>query len=414
MKEKERDRLDELFRSKLHDFEAETTPDDWEAIADRLPSRASVPFSRTLRYWAAAAVISLLMVTGGVYMYNNEMENTPVAQEIKRQVEEVESRLAAENIEATSQRAQATTEAPVVVLASSSPKRAGVAASTRQSQAILPEDAVAQTEAVEQQAVVAHQAAAVAPPAANEPQEATPAAAAVAQQVVQTTEAKAKTKSPRKWGVGMGAGSLSSGTTNSVNGFALRSGAYHDDQLSSMNAVLFDNQLPKTNIKHKTPISFGLSASRFLNNRFSLQTGLSYSYLSSEWTTNSRYHGESKQKLHFIGIPLAVSYKIAEWERFQFYAAAGGMTEINVGGKVRTRLFSDGDLIDSRTQSRRMKEWLWSVNACAGVSYPIVRFVGVFAEVGADYYFDNGSDVETIHSDKPFNVSLQLGFRLFF
>lgn len=412
MKDKERDALDDLFRSKLHDFEVETTPEDWEAIARRLPGKTPVPFRRTLRYWAAAAVISLLMVAGGVYMYNEEMENAPVAQEIKRQIEEVESRFAAENVEALSQREHATPGRPVVAVASPTLKKAGVT-SFKQSR-LLPMDLVAQP------AVVAQ----------AEEQEAEIAIAssdAVAEEVVEApqtrslpTENKAaksrktKKKSPRKWGVGMGAGGLTAGTSNSVSGFTLKSGAYQDMQLSSMNAVLFDSQLPKTDISHKIPVSFGLSVSRYLNNRFSLQTGLSYSFLSSEWTTNSRYHGESKQKLHFIGLPLSVTYKIAEWERFQFYAAAGGMTEVNVAGKVRTRLFSDGDLIESQTQRRRMKEWLWSVNTRVGVNYPIIRFVSAFAEVGADYYFDNGSTIETVHSDKPFNVSLQLGFRLGF
>ena len=34
MKDKERDIFDDLFRSKLQDFEADTMPGDWEAIAD--------------------------------------------------------------------------------------------------------------------------------------------------------------------------------------------------------------------------------------------------------------------------------------------------------------------------------------------------------------------------------------------
>ena len=54
MKDKERDIFDDLFRSKLQDFEADTMPGDWEAIADRLPVKKSVTFRRTLRYWGAA------------------------------------------------------------------------------------------------------------------------------------------------------------------------------------------------------------------------------------------------------------------------------------------------------------------------------------------------------------------------
>ena len=90
------------------------------------------------------------------------------------------------------------------------------------------------------------------------------------------------------------------------------------------------------------------------------------------------------------------------------------MTEVNVAGKRKMKLFSDDVEILAQSERVRMKEWLWSVNARMGVSYPIIRFVSAFGEVGASYYFDNGSDIETIHSEKPFNVSLQFGFRFGF
>ena len=83
--EKERDTIDDLFRSKLYDFEEETMPGDWEAIADRLPGKAPVPFRRTLRYWAAAAVVSLLMITSGVYLFRSEKEPPPVAERIEQE-----------------------------------------------------------------------------------------------------------------------------------------------------------------------------------------------------------------------------------------------------------------------------------------------------------------------------------------
>lgn len=39
MSKKERDIWDDAIRSKLEDFEMDTLPGDWEAIADRLPER---------------------------------------------------------------------------------------------------------------------------------------------------------------------------------------------------------------------------------------------------------------------------------------------------------------------------------------------------------------------------------------
>ena len=83
MSKKERDIWDDAIRSKLEDFEMDTLPGDWEAIADRLPGKAPVPLRRTLRYWVAAAVISLLVVSGGIYLYDREMEDLPIAQEIQ-------------------------------------------------------------------------------------------------------------------------------------------------------------------------------------------------------------------------------------------------------------------------------------------------------------------------------------------
>ena len=194
---------------------------------------------------------------------------------------------------------------------------------------------------------------------------------------------KEKEVSPRKWGFGMGGGSVTAGTNNSLNTYALKNTMMTDQELLFLNAANFENNTyPKTNIHHKTPISVGFSVSRYLNNRFALLMGL--------------------------------NYKIAEWNRFQVYAAAGAMTEVNVSGKLITEKYSGKELYGKESEHIRMKEWMWSVNARAGVSYPLLRFVSLYAEAGVDYYFDNGSTIETVRSEKPFNVSLQAGFRLGF
>ena len=213
----------------------------------------------------------------------------------------------------------------------------------------------------------------------------------------------------------MGAGNLSVGTSQLVPHYVTNSAALRSENLMSMNTWgAIKEASPKTDIQHHTPISFGVSVSRQLSNRFYLQTGLSYSYLRSEWSTNGTYHTETDQRLHFLGLPLSIAYRIAEWNRFLFYASAGGMAEVNVAGKQQLQLFSDEIAIVKQTEHIRMKEWLWSVNGKVGVSYPIIRFVSAFGEVSANYYFDNGSTIETIHSEKPFTIGFNMGFRLGF
>jgi len=169
----------------------------------------------------------------------------------------------------------------------------------------------------------------------------------------------------------------------------------------------------KWTYKHKVPISTGLGISYFLNNRFTLQSGLVYTLLRSEGSFSNEDHNvKLKQTLHFIGVPVEVSYKIADWKKARFYVSAGGMGELNFSGYHKK--FIDDQLFTK--ESIRIKEPLWSLNAHAGVSYPLWRFINIYAETGASYYFDykSSKEIETIRSEKPFFVSLQAGIRFGF
>ena len=391
MSKKERDIWDDAIRSKLEDFEMDTLPGDWEAIADRLPGKAPVPLRRTLRYWVAAAVISLLVVSGGIYLYDREMEDLPIAQEIQSSQESTSVDTPVVPIEKTMEQAPvlATIPAAAVVKAKAASGAVKVGAKARMA-AFRQNVESAEDRPISESEVMS------ADRSANEKNTVEP-------EVERNNDEIVVLKNDVLV------------ADNLVPQYVTNSSVLKSENLMSLNSFDAEKKDPaKTDIHHKTPIGVGISISRYLNNRFSLQTGLTYSYLRSEWSTNNTYHIENDQRLHFIGIPLSLTYKIAEWNRFMFYASAGGMAEMNVAGKRRMKLFSDEVEIAKQSEHIRMKEWLWSVNARAGVSYPIIRFVSAFAEVGASYYFDNGSEIETIHSEKPFNMSLQFGFRFGF
>lgn len=427
MKEKERDTFDDLFRSKLQDFEADTMPGDWEAISERLPGKTPVvPFRRTLRYWAAAAVASLLVISGGVSWFNQEKRQIPVADVIREKTDAVENRLAEQESESVSvlkeeiKSAPSASYAAAVASSSGGAKKAVLAqaAPTNYRLRMADEAVTAQIE----EAVPVTDAVATEQEAEFSEKE-TPVQDAIASNqksdkavlTADAPKAEKPAKHTRRWSFGMGGGSVSAGTNSSINTYALKNTLLVDDQLMYLNSPYFDAQAPKTNINHKTPVTVGVGVGYQLSNRFSLQSGLNYTFLSSSWETNGKkYHTETKQKLHFIGIPLSLSYKIAEWNHIQFYAAAGGMLEANVAGKLNYKIFSNADEFSRETDRVRMKELMWSVNGRVGASYPLWRFLSLYAEVGASYYFDNGTVIETIRSEKPFNLNLQAGFRFGF
>lgn len=422
MKDKERDSLDDLFRSKLYDLEADTSPEDWESIAGRLPDveRRPIFLRQTFRYWAAAAVLALLISLGGIYL-NKEMKNEGVlllAQE-EEVMNEPESGLEEIQIvdhkgEDMSGKGNLFPERKVLASRSRAVRSLlAVASDIRPTEIELPqEDMDLELERPQVR---------TAPKKRSRVATVVPGDQAGAYYTDRSSVSSAQEYKPhdakeQKWQVGLSSGSLSFKSENSVNRYVTNSDALRSESLLAMNAVSNSNSIDskKTNIHHRIPFNVGLSAEYYLMPRLSLQFGVSYAYLVSDWKTNGVYHTKEERRLHFVGIPVSLSYTIAEWNKVRFYASAGAKAEVNVAGRQKMRLFSDDNVIALEEEKVRMKEWQWSVNVGLGASYPLVRFMSLFAEVGGAYYFDNGSAIETIYAEKPFNLNLQVGLRFGF
>lgn len=149
---------------------------------------------------------------------------------------------------------------------------------------------------------------------------------------------------------------------------------------------------------HRQPVSVGVSVRKNLPRHFSVETGLVYTYLSSELLyENAAAYVD--QRLHYLGIPLRANWSFVDKTRFQLYLSAGGMMEKCVYGKTGSATTTVGPL-------------QWSVMASVGAQYNLSKRVGIYVEPGLSYYFDDGSDVMTIRKDNPCNFTLQAGMRL--
>ena len=168
----------------------------------------------------------------------------------------------------------------------------------------------------------------------------------------------------------------------------------------------------KVRIKHRQPVRIGMGVRFRLTDRAGIETGMNYSFLSSDITSENRYGGDkTEQRLHYVGIPLNLNYGIWSNRNFEVYALAGGMAEFCVSGKSHTEYLSGQTVTGTADEDIRDKRPQWSVNAQAGVQYNFSELVGVYLEPGVSYYFDNGSDVDNIYKDKPFNFNLNVGLR---
>lgn len=159
----------------------------------------------------------------------------------------------------------------------------------------------------------------------------------------------------------------------------------------------------KETTKHNMPVSFGATVSYALNDRLAFTSGLVYTL-----ATSSFEHGTSssaskdEQTLHYVGIPLTASYTVWSNSWLKTYVNAGGQADFNVSAKVET----EGHTTDIDKDRAQL-----SVGAAAGVQLNVIKQMGVYVEPGMRYYFDNGSNVQTVFKEHPCNFSLQMGLR---
>ena len=163
---------------------------------------------------------------------------------------------------------------------------------------------------------------------------------------------------------------------------------------------------------HHLPVKLGVSFRYDLDERWNLQSGLTYSYLASDISENiGKDSYDTKQKLHYLGIPLQIGYKIGESKRFRSYIAAGFQVEKLVSGKAVTRHSKNKELQGTSIQSISDKRLLFSALASFGVEYALGKNFSLYAEPGIHYYFKNGNGLQTHYNEQPLDLNLTIGFR---
>lgn len=197
-----------------------------------------------------------------------------------------------------------------------------------------------------------------------------------------------------------------------MQNYAMSSAPVYDNgepQIQGMYYPLFlQKTTPEVDYNHDMPIRLGVSFRYNLSPRWSITTGLSYSYLHSTYKVGGQTETPGEQKLHYIGIPLTANYTVWQNNNLSLYVSAGATAEKLVKGKRSISLTGD-DKDDNSVSDKRLQ---WSAQAAAGVEYDITPSLGLYLEPGVTHHFDNHSSVENIYKDKPWNFSLNFGFRI--
>lgn len=245
------------------------------------------------------------------------------------------------------------------------------------------------------------------------------------------SEPQEKRRADRR-GLSIGLGAAGAGSSSSTDKFEPRAvmgsnplegeagtvGWADDRILSSAGTIVYNQPEVDDSYSHKMPVKLGLTARYAFTKLLGIETGLTYSLLQSDIKRGSESTtgawSNSEQTLHYLGVPLNLTFDFLNTRYVNIYAAAGGMMEFGVKGSIKTTDHLNNSMTSTHQNAITPKGLLWSVNATAGVQVNVLPSLGIYVEPGMSHHFKNDRQPRSSYTDKPTNFALGFGLRYTF
>ncbi|HZJ80194.1 MAG TPA: outer membrane beta-barrel protein, partial [Dysgonamonadaceae bacterium] len=180
------------------------------------------------------------------------------------------------------------------------------------------------------------------------------------------------------------------------------------------------NVNPKSKKIHRQPVSFGVLTSFDITDKLQVETGLIYTYLSSQTENSSdNFNNGEKTQFHYLGVPVNLNYTILSINKLNMYLTGGVMIEKDLYGQIKYNdeqkpaSLNSGYTIEKSSKINQKNPQL-SVAGGVGLTYPIYNKTKLFGKLGGRYYINAKNEYETYYSDEKFGLDIQLGIKFNF
>jgi hypothetical protein len=228
-----------------------------------------------------------------------------------------------------------------------------------------------------------------------------------------------KRKKQKSVGLSMGSSSnllaMNKDALSYTNKYMDESSAHFRSDIALNAAKSIANDLFSTDdfskIDHYSPLSFGLTLRKELNSVFSLETGLVYTFLQSNFE-NPVPKREAKLQLHYLGIPLNVNADIYgnQHTKWGVYLSLGGMAEKGLLSHYVQKQYVQDKYVVAISSDEKIDGLQWSVAIAPGIAYKLNSRYSIYLEPKLSYYFDNKQPVSA-RTEHPVVFGLNAGFR---
>lgn len=164
--------------------------------------------------------------------------------------------------------------------------------------------------------------------------------------------------------------------------------------------------------RHYMPLTIGISLNHRLSSNWSVESGIRYTFLRSDFMRESEIEKtETNQRIHYIGVPLKLNYRILDNSQFSLYGQGGMALDIPIDGTQSIMKWEkdwNKPLFNNLNISAPLQ---WSVEGGVGFQYHITLSFSIYAELSLRFNFNPGTEIKTIRQDKPFEFNIPIGIR---
>ncbi len=164
-----------------------------------------------------------------------------------------------------------------------------------------------------------------------------------------------------------------------------------------------------TTVHYDVPLSFGISVQLPLKNNWEIESGLTYTYLTTYFENGKMQRNDAVLHLHYIGIPINLVKLILKNNRWDLYISGGGMIEKGIRSNyIQHQYF--GNQMYTTTVLSNITGIQESINAATGVNYKLQKHWSLYFEPKIAYFFNNNQPI-SIRTKQPVTIGLTAGLR---
>lgn len=166
-------------------------------------------------------------------------------------------------------------------------------------------------------------------------------------------------------------------------------------------------------VHHLPPVSASVMVEFPINQTWSVESGLIYTYLVSKYSRKNGIEYRGRLYQHYLGVPVNLKANVWQGDLWRVYVLGGGAAEKGITSLYKQEIIHSGGQVHHFNRRAGIKGFQFSGHVAAGFDYKINDNVRIFGEPYLIYYFKNNQPMSS-RTEDPLTLGINAGIRIQF